>query len=67
MWAVIKIDIKKISTLKKDFFDKLGSDVEFYMPKLRLKKYSDREIIKIAKKILRITKKHKVKMILNVC
>ena len=39
MWAIIKIDIKKISTLKKDFFDKLGGDVEFYMPKLRLKKY----------------------------
>ena len=39
MWTVIKIDTKKISTLKKEFINKLGGEVVFYSPKLKLTKY----------------------------
>lgn len=39
MWAIIKIDRKRFLTLKKEFFEKIGSDVKFYNPKLKLKKY----------------------------
>ena len=36
MWAIIKIDIKKISTLKSEFINKIGGEVLFYSPKLKL-------------------------------
>ena len=39
MWTIIKIDRKKISFLKKEFFEKVGKDVKFYSPKLKLKRY----------------------------
>ena len=39
MWTIIKIDKRKIDFLKKEFKEKLGNDVKFYMPKLRLKKF----------------------------
>jgi len=39
MWTIIKIDRKKISFLKKEFFEKIGKDVKFYSPKLKLKRY----------------------------
>lgn len=39
MWAIIKIDKKKFFTLKNEFFLKLGKDVKFYMPKIKIKKY----------------------------
>ena len=39
MWTILKFDRNKILTLKKEFFDKVGKDVEFYTPKLKLKKY----------------------------
>lgn len=39
MWAIIKIDKKKFFTLKNEIFSKLGNDVKFYMPKIKLKKY----------------------------
>jgi len=39
MWTVLKIDKNKISTLKDEFLKKLGKDVKFYSPKLKLKKY----------------------------
>jgi len=54
--------------IKRNFYQDLDDvlsikNVKFFQ--LRLKKYSDRKIIEIAKKVIRITKKHKVKMILN--
>ena len=44
MWAVLKIDKKNISLLKRDLLSKLGSEVKFYMPKLQLKKFLKRKI-----------------------
>ena len=44
MWIVAKIDTKKIFTLKNEFFQKLGSNVKFYVPKLRLKKFMNSKI-----------------------
>ena len=44
MWTIIKIDSKKISTLKKEFFEKIGKDVKFYSPKLKLKRYINSKI-----------------------
>ena len=38
MWAVLKINKKNLESLKKDLCDKLGEDVKFYIPKLKLKK-----------------------------
>ncbi len=44
MWTIIKIDRKKINTLKKEFSDKIGQDVKFYAPKLKIKKYINSKI-----------------------
>jgi len=44
MWVVARIDTKKIYTLKKEFFQKLGSNVKFYAPKLKLKKFMNSKI-----------------------
>ena len=44
MWAVLKIDKKNISLLKRDLLTKLGSEVKFYVPKLKLKKFLKRKI-----------------------
>jgi len=44
MWAVLKFEKKNLSFLKKDFFTKLGSEVKFYMPKLKLQKYIKNKI-----------------------
>ena len=35
MWTIVKVDKRKIDFLKKEFKEKLGNDVKFYMPKLR--------------------------------
>ena len=37
MWAILKVDKKNLAFLKKDFYNKLGKDVKFYLPKLQLK------------------------------
>ena len=39
MWAILKFDRKNFELLKNDFQEKLGDDVKFYSPKLRLKKF----------------------------
>ena len=39
MWAVIKINTKNLGILKKEFYDKLGKDVKFYIPKMKIKKF----------------------------
>ena len=44
MWAVLKIDKKNLAFLKKDFSNKLGKDVKFYIPKLQLKKFLKKRI-----------------------
>jgi len=43
MWAVLKINKKNLELLKKDLCDKLGNDVKFYTPKLKLKKFLKRK------------------------
>ena len=44
MWAVLKINKKNLELLKKDLCNKLGKDVKFYIPKLKLKKFLKRKI-----------------------
>ncbi len=44
MWTIAKINKKKFSLLKHDFYNKLGYDVKFYIPKLRLKKFLKNKI-----------------------
>ena len=54
--------------IKKDFYnnlDKILASKKVKYFQLRLKKYSVSEIFKIAKTIKKITKKHKVKLIIN--
>ena len=36
MWAVIKIKKNNLSTIKKEFFIKLGKDVKFFIPKIKI-------------------------------
>lgn len=43
MWAVIKFDRKNLENLKKEFFNKLGKDVKFYLPKLKLNKFLNKK------------------------
>ena len=45
MWTVIKIDKKKISLLKQEIVEKIGKDVKFYAPKLKLKRYLKSRIL----------------------
>lgn len=44
MWAVLKINKKNLGLLKNDLCNKLGKDVRFYIPKLKLKKFLKRKI-----------------------
>lgn len=44
MWAVIKINTKSFEILKKEFIEKIGSDVKFYIPKLKIKKFTKSKI-----------------------
>ena len=46
MWAVLKIDKKNLELLKNEFKKKLGDDVQFYTPKLQLKKFLNKKIYK---------------------
>jgi len=39
MWAVLKVDKNYISLLKKDFSKKIGNDIKFYTPKLKINKF----------------------------
>ena len=45
MWAIIKIDKKKISQLQNDFRDKLGKDYEIYNPEFLIQKYKNNKLI----------------------
>ena len=44
MWAILKVDKKNLSLLKKDFYNILGKDVKFYLPKLQLKKFLKKKV-----------------------
>jgi hypothetical protein len=46
MWAVIKFDRKNLENLKKEFFNKLGKDVKFYLPRLKLIKFLNKKTYK---------------------
>ena len=39
MWAVLKINKCNLETLKKELYDKLGCDIKFYTPRLKLRKF----------------------------
>ena len=45
MWAILKIDKKYLSLLKRDILSKLGNEVKFYIPKLQLKKFSKKKFL----------------------
>ena len=38
MWVVLKFKKNSLSLLKKEFFNYLGKDVKFYLPKLKMQK-----------------------------
>ena len=46
MWTIIKFDKKKLSLLKRDLQEKLGSDFKIYYPKLTFRKYKNNKMIK---------------------
>ena len=46
MWAVIKFEKKKLIFLKKELKEKLGSDCQFYVPKIMFKKFLKKKLIK---------------------
>jgi hypothetical protein len=45
MWAVLKFDKKNLYNLKKDFSNKLGKGVKFYIPKIQLKRFNKKKLI----------------------
>ena len=45
MWAIIKIDKKRINHLKEDLKNKLGEDYIIYCPKLIMQKYRNNKLI----------------------
>ena len=45
MWTIIKIDKKRISSLKEDLKNKLGTDYTIYSPKLLVQKYRNNKLI----------------------
>ena len=44
MWAVLKINRYSIELLKKELSNKLGHEVKFYTPKLKLKRFLKKSI-----------------------
>tara|TARA_B100001057_G_C22835081_1_gene944910 strand:+ start:1836 stop:2333 length:498 start_codon:yes stop_codon:yes gene_type:complete len=46
MWAIIKFEKKKLSFLKKDLEEKLGSNCKFYIPKLLFRRFKKEKIEK---------------------
>ena len=39
MWIILKIDKKKFNLLKQDFKKRIGEDVTFYKPKMKISTY----------------------------
>jgi hypothetical protein len=46
MWAIIKIDKKKLFLLKKDLINKFGNDTEIYSPKMLIEKFKKNKLHK---------------------
>ena len=46
MWTVLKVDKNYISLLKKDFSQKIGKDIKFYIPKLKINKFYKKKTLK---------------------
>jgi len=46
MWAIIKIDKKKLNILKLEFKLKLGKECKFYHPKIKIEKFFKNKLIK---------------------
>jgi len=44
MWVILKIKNKELSILKEDFFKKLGKDVKFYLPKIKIQKFNKNKV-----------------------
>ena len=45
MWTILKIDRKYIHQLKSEFLEKLGNEVKFYIPKLKIKKFKKQKVL----------------------
>ena len=52
MWVVAKIKLKNLNVFKKDLVKKVGSDIEFYQPKIEYHKYFGDKIKRFEKLIL---------------
>ena len=44
MWTILKFDKNNINFLKKKLKDKLGNNVKFYLPKIKIKKFIKNKI-----------------------
>ena len=44
MWTILKFDKNNINFLKKELKDKLGNNVKFYLPKIKIKKFIKNKI-----------------------
>ena len=45
MWTIIKFDKKKLASLKSDLKEKLGGDLNIYIPKILIQKYRKNKFI----------------------
>ena len=45
MWTIIKVDLKNLELLKKEFKKKIGNDVKIYSPKFLIQKYKKNKLI----------------------
>ena len=52
MWVVAKIKIKNLNVFKKDLAKKVGSNIEFYQPKIEYHRYFGDKIKRFEKLIL---------------
>ena len=46
MWTIIKFDKKNLNFLKLDIEKKMGSNSEFYIPKVLFKRYLKKKLVK---------------------
>ena len=52
MWIIAKYNINEFNTLKKSLKEKLGTDPDYYMPKIKYSKVIKKKFISIKKLIL---------------
>lgn len=45
MWTVLKFDKKNLALLKTDLYLKLGKNLKFYIPKIKIQKYKNNKLI----------------------